>query len=170
MFKRIKLRFRDIKTIGKLIPGADKQANILGEEKPGAEHFLLSALDLGDGTAKRVFDKVGIDPKKFRDAIKTQYDEALRSVGISQKALEIDHEPIESDRVLYDSQPSGQNLMKSLYALKKRDKELPLLGAHVIIVAAAIEHGVVTRALKVLGVDRDLLTKAAREEVDSLKR
>jgi ATP-dependent Clp protease ATP-binding subunit ClpA len=170
MFKRIKLRFGDIKTIGKLIPGADKQANMLGEEKPGAEHFLLSALDLKDGTAKRVFDRVGIDTKKYRDAIKAQYDEALRSVGISHKDLEIDHEPIESDRVLHDSQPSGQNLMKSLYALKKQDKDLPLLGAHIIIVAAAIEYGVVPRVFKVLGVDRDLLAKAAREEIDSLQR
>jgi ATP-dependent Clp protease ATP-binding subunit ClpA len=169
MFKRILLRFRDIKTIGKLIPGADKEANMLGEEKPGAEHFVLSALNLSDGTAKRIFERFDIDSGKLRDAIKTQYSEALSSVGISQEATKIDPEPIVSEKVLHDSQPSGQNLMKSLYALKKEDSEHPLIGAHVIIVAAAIEYGVVPRVFRVLGVDRELLAKAAREELDSIQ-
>jgi ATP-dependent Clp protease ATP-binding subunit ClpA len=168
MIKRILLRFRDMKTIGKLIPGADKEANMLGEEKAGAEHFVLSALNLVDGTAKRIFERFGIDSGKFRDAIKTQYSEALSSVGVSQEASEIDPEPIASDKMFHDSQPSGQNLMKSIYALKKEDKERPLLGAHVIIVAAAIEYGVVPRVFRVLGVDRKLLAKAAREELDTI--
>ena len=169
MFGRILLRFHDIKTIGKLISGANKEANMLGEEKPGAEHFVLSALNLEDGTAKRIFERFCIDSGKFRDAIKAQYKEALSSVAISQRATEIDPEPIESDKIFHDSQPSGQNLMKSLYSLKKEDKERPLLGAHVIIVAAAIEHGVVPRVFKVLGVDQGLLVKAAREELDSIQ-
>jgi ATP-dependent Clp protease ATP-binding subunit ClpA len=167
MLKRILLRFHDMKTIGKLIPGADKEANMMGEEKPGAEHFVLSALHLEDGSARRTFERFEIDSKKFREAIKAQYEEALSYVGISQNAIEIEPEPIESDRVIHDSQPSGQDLMKSLYALKQEDKGRPLLGAHVIIVASAIEHGVVPRALKVLGVDRSLLNKAAKEELDS---
>ena len=75
--------------IGKLIPGADEQANIMGEEKPSAEHFVLSALCLEDGTAKRAFNKLGIDSKKFQNAIKAQYDEALSSVGISERIKNI---------------------------------------------------------------------------------
>lgn len=168
MFKRLLLRFQDMKTIGKLITGADEQANLMGEEKPGAEHFVLSALTLEDCTAKRVFDKFGIDSEKFQNAIKSQYSEALSSVGISGQATEFEPEPIESDKIFHDSQPSGQDLMKSLYALKKEDKERPLLGAHVIIVAASIEHGVVPRVFKILGVDRELLTKMAREEIVSV--
>lgn len=168
MFKRLLLRFQDMKTIGKLIPGADEQANLMGEEKPGAEHFVLSALTLEDCTAKRVFDKFGIDSKKFQDAIKSQYSEALSSIGVSGQATEVEPESIETDRIIHESQPSGQDLMKSLYALKKEDKERPLLGAHVIIAAASIEHGVVPRAFKVLGVDRELLSKTAREELISV--
>jgi ATP-dependent Clp protease ATP-binding subunit ClpA len=168
MFKRLLLRFRDMKTIGKLIPGADEQANIMGEEKPGAEHFVLSALNLEDGTAKRAFDKFGIDSKKFQNAIKAQYDEALSSVGISRQATELEPEPIKSDKILHDSQPSGQDLMKSVYTLKKEDKDRPLQGAHVIIVAASIEHGVVPRAFKVLGIDRESLANAARDELVSI--
>ena len=168
MFKRLLLRFRDMQTIGKLIPGADEHANLMGEETPGAEHFVLSALTLEDRTAKRVFDKFGIDSKKFQSAIKSQYSEALSSVGISGQVIEIEPEPVKSGKIFHDSQPSGQDLMKSLYALKKEDKELPLQGAHVIIVATSIEHGVVPRAFKALGVDRELLGKAAREELASI--
>ncbi|MES9862986.1 MAG: Clp protease N-terminal domain-containing protein [Candidatus Thiodiazotropha sp. 4PDIVS1] len=145
MFKRILLRFHDMKTIGKLIPGADKEANMVGEEKPGAEHFILAALNLEDGTAKRTFERFEIDSEKFREAIKKQYEEALSSFFISQDTIETDPEPIVSSEIFHDSQPSGQDLMKSLYALKKEDKDHPLLGAHVLIAAAAIEHGVVPR-------------------------
>ncbi|MCG7874365.1 MAG: hypothetical protein JAZ11_19990 [Candidatus Thiodiazotropha lotti] len=169
MLGRILLRFRDMKTIAKLIPGADKEANMMGEEKPGAEHFVLSALDLEDGTARRTLDRFEIDSRKFRDAIKAQYEEALSSIGISQKSTDFESEPIEADRVIHDSKPSGQDLMKSLYALKQEEKGRPLLGAHVIIVASAIEHGVVPRALRILGVDRTLLKKVAKEELDSAK-
>lgn len=168
MLKRLLLRFQDMKTIGKLIPGADEQANLMGEGKPGAEHFVLSALNLEDCTAKRVFEKFGIDSKKFQNAIKLQYSEALGSVGIAGQAAEIEPEPVKSDKIFHDSQPSGQDLMKSLYALRKGDKEHPLQGAHVIIVAASIEHGVVPRAFNVLGVDRELLGRAAREELASI--
>jgi ATP-dependent Clp protease ATP-binding subunit ClpA len=165
MFKRLLLRFRDMKTIGKLISGADEQASLMGEEKPGAEHFVLSALNLEDCTAKRVFDKLGIDSKQFQNAIKSQYSEALSSLGIHGLAAEIEPEPIKSEKIFSNSQPSGQDLMKSLYTLKKEDKERPLLGAHVIIVAAFIEYGVVPRVFKVLEVDRKLLAKTAREEI-----
>ncbi|MES9991369.1 MAG: Clp protease N-terminal domain-containing protein [Candidatus Thiodiazotropha sp.] len=168
MFKRMLLRFQDMKTIGKLIPGADEQANIMGEEKPGAEHFVLSALNLEDGTAKRVFNKFGIDSEKFKNAIRAQHDEALSSVGIHRQGTQLEVEPIKSDKILHDSQPSGQDLMKSIYTLKKEDKNRPLQGAHVIIVAASIEHGVVPRAFKVLGIDRESLAKAAREELVSI--
>lgn len=166
MFKRLLLRFRDMKTLAKLISGADEQANAMGEEKPGAEHFVLSAFNLEDGTAKRAFGRFGIDSKKFQHAIKAQYDEALNSVGICGQATEV--EPITSGKILHDSQPSGQRLMKSLYALKKEDKMRPLQGAHIIIVAASMEHGVVARAFKVLGLDRKALANAAEEECLSI--
>ena len=168
MFKRLMLRFRDMKTISKLISGADEQANISGEEKPGAEHFVLSALSLEDGSAKRVFDKIGADANKFRDAIDQQYSDALSSIGIFREATETTPEPVESNKRVHNSQPSGQELMKSLYAIKQRDKNRPLLGAHVISVAAEMEHGVVARAFKVMDIDRGQLAKLAKKEWESL--
>ncbi len=168
MFKRVRLRLRDMKTISKLITGADKHANSFGEEKPGAEHFVLSALNLPDGSASRVFQKFGIDSDKFREAIKEQYRIALTSVGIDPQVVEIDPEPFQSEKIFKSSQPSGVELMKSLHALKEQDKDRPLSGAHVIAVVASQEFGVTARALKVLGVDRDDLSNALREELKSI--
>ena len=164
MFKRLMLRFRDIKTISNLISGADKQAHISGEEKPGAEHFVLSALDLEDGSAKRVFEKIDTDAQTFRDAINQQYSDALSVIGLNV-ANEISLESIEPNKKFHNSQPSGQEFMKSLYAIKQKDKDRPLIGAHVISVAAAMEYGVVARAFRVMEIDREQLAQLAQDEL-----
>lgn len=167
MFKRFLLRIRDVKTIGKLIPGADEEARSLGKKTTGAEHFVLSALNLEDGTASKTFEKLGIDSIGFRNAVKAQYDVGLSTKGVDAGSLDDEPVPVHSDKASHSSKPSGQSLMKSLYALKQKDKERPLQGAHVLIAAAAIEHGVLPAALKVLGINRDALAKVASEELAS---
>ena len=52
MLKRLKIRINDIKTINQLIPNAETQANAMGEETAGAEHYVLSALELKDVVLK----------------------------------------------------------------------------------------------------------------------
>lgn len=167
MFKRIKLRLRDMRTIGKLIPGADEEAHRMGEEEPGAEHFLLSALKLPDGTAQRVFERVGADPEKFQAAIKKQYSNALSAIGIDTTIMEEVPEPITSNKILHNAKPSGQAVMKELYALKSNDKDTPLLGAHVVDVVARMKYGVAARAFKEMGVDQNTILTALKEELDS---
>jgi len=167
MFKRIKLRIQDMKTITKLISGADEQANILGEEEPGAEHFVLSALNLNDGTAKRVFEKIGKTPDTFLDAIKKQYHDALSSVGINHDSIDTDPEPIESTKKFPNSKPSGQAVMKLLHTLKQADKDRPILGAHILRVVANMEYGVVARAFKTMGIERHQLAEAAEKEIEN---
>lgn len=169
MFRRLKLRIRDMKTIGKLISGADEQAHINGEEEPGAEHFLLSALLLPDGTARQVFERIGADPEQFRAAIRKQYSDALSAVGIDAKMVTEEPEPVISKRVFPNSKPSGQAVMKGLHALKSHDKDKPLLGAHVVEVVARMEHGVAARALMAMGVDTNSLCAAVKEELGAFR-
>ncbi len=140
-----------------------------GEEEPGAEHFLLSAFELPEGSARRVFERVGADPDKFREAIGTQYSDALKSVGIDAESIRGDAEPIETARVFHNSKPSGQAAMKALYALKKNDKDRPLLGAHVVAVVASMEHGVAARALRVMGVNQEDISRAVNAELESMQ-
>jgi ATP-dependent Clp protease ATP-binding subunit ClpA len=167
MFKRLKLRLKDVATIKQLIHGADDQAHLLGEQEPGAEHFLLSALNLPDGTAGRVFQRIGASPEKFKQALKQQYLEALDSVGINAgEILYNDPEPAISERRLQHVKPSAQALMKALYALKQQDKNRPLLSAHVLSVVANTNRGVVARALKIMGIEKDKVLAAVKEELE----
>ena len=170
MFKRFRLRLKDIRTINQLISGADEQAHIMGEEKPGAEHYLLSALKLPDASALRVFESIGTDPEKLKSAIKKQYTEALSSIGIDgSRIMEKEPEPITPNRVLHNSKPSAQALMKDLYTLKKNDTHRPLLGAHVVNVVAHMEHGVAARTLKAMGIEKAVILSAVKEELDSFR-
>ena len=136
MFNRLKMRFKDAKTLCTLIEGADQKAHANGEEKPGAEHFLLSALDLSDGSARRVFERLGADPDALHKAIQQQYRDALSAVGIDTELLDSEPAPFVSDKTFLSSQPSGEALVKDLHTLKSEDKSRPLLGAHVVWVAA----------------------------------
>ena len=166
MFKRIKLRFQDMKTISKLMTGADEHAHLNGKEEPGAEHFVLSALNLEDGSAQRVFEKMDADADTFKEAINQQYSDALASIGIESE-VEISPDPIKSGKMFHNAQPSGQALMKALYALKQNDKDRPLLGAHVLSVAAEMEQGIVARAFKVMGIDKEKLTPLIQRELSA---
>ena len=167
-FKRIRLRIRDIGTIKELCLGAEKHAHKNGEETPGAEHFLLSAMDLSDGTALRVFEHIGADPGAFGEAIKKQYADALNSIGVDSDMIDSEDENAEIEAVrqrLYDAQPSGQFVMQQLVELRKKDRDIPLLGAHVVDVVASMEHGVAARSLNAMGVDRQALKAAIRDEL-----
>ncbi|MCG7947574.1 MAG: Clp protease N-terminal domain-containing protein [Candidatus Thiodiazotropha taylori] len=137
----------------------------MGEEKPGAEHFVLSALNLEDGTAKRAFERLGADSGKFQAAVEKQYSEALSHIGMDPPSLDIQPEPIETTKTFQESQASGQDLMKKLFALKQQDKQHPLLGAHVLCAVADMQHGVVSRAFRVMGIKPEQLIRCAREEI-----
>ena len=165
MLKRLKIRINDIKTINQLIPNAETQANAMGEETAGAEHYVLSALELKDGSAKRIFTALDISPQDYHTAINKQYDQALDSIGVDAKTVSV--EPVTNQKLFPDPHPSGRQLMKSLHALRKKDKDIPLLGAHVLKVAADIKHGVVARAFKALDIKQEDLKNAIQQELNA---
>ena len=163
--RRIILRMRDIRTVKELCLGAERYAHENGEDVPGAEHFLLAAIDLPDGSARRVFERIGANPDELGNAIKKQYNEALKSIGIDPSRVDVGSEAALPRRVLYDSKPSAQSLMKDLVEHKRKDKDVPLLGAHVVDVAVSKEQGVVARTLKAMGVSQAALKNAVKEEL-----
>lgn len=166
MFRLFKQRVRDMRTLSALCLGAERHANAEGHPEPGAEHFLLAALDLPDGTARRVFERVGAEPGAFRDAIAHQYRDALRTIGIDAPGFDgIGNEALPSPpgRKLYEVAASGQAVMQGMVAGRKAHK--PLLGAHVVAVIVCIEQGIAARSLKKMGVDLDSLGAAAKAEI-----
>jgi hypothetical protein len=171
MFQRIKQSLKDVKTISTLCRQAEEYALSDGEREPGAEHFLLSALDLSDGTARRAFERINAHPADLRDAIARQYDDALRALGFDPNgAKELTETlPLSAKHGLYRAAPSGQEAMQALAARRKGDAEIPLVGAHIVSVIAGMQHGVAARALRAMGIELNALKSAAEKEIEAFR-
>ncbi|RZI84330.1 MAG: peptidase [Rubrivivax sp.] len=166
--RRIRQRLRDVATLKALCLRAEQHARQDGHDKPGAEHFLLSALELPDGSARRSFTRLQADPDRFREAMARQYREALQHIGIDSActdAIMDNPAPATATRLLYEAQPSGQAVIQGLVTQRQLDRDAPLLGAHVVIAVTAMEQGVAARALATMGVDRTALRSAAQAEL-----
>lgn len=158
-------RFKgEFRTIKQLLEGAERLAQQSGESLPGAEHLLLSALALPDGTARRAFERLGVDPEALPSAIASQHDDALRAVGIEVAAEGLDV-PAPEARGVFLSTPSAQAAFKRAVELSGTPKPRRLRSAHVLLAVAEMERGTVARALSRLGVDREHLAAAARQEL-----
>lgn len=152
-----------------LFSAAEKEALAVGESEPGDEHLILAAFDLPDGSARRAFQRVGVDPHAFRAAIAKQHADALREIGIAPDDGMLD------GRLPDPGTPSGpirskgssQTVLKKVAKLIKKERS-QLYGAYIVLVAVEAEHGSTARALDTLGVHRDALADAARLELDDL--
>ena len=173
MFNTIKQRFRDVSTINALCSGAEKHANADGRKEAGAEHFVLSALELPDGTARKAFERIHADPDGFRAAIARQYEDALKNIGIAlphDAAIAGEAIPVAASTWPYQAQASTERLMQTLAREimdkeHKADKAAPLLGAHVILAATTAQYGVAVRAFRAMGIDPAKLAEAATAEI-----
>jgi ATP-dependent Clp protease ATP-binding subunit ClpA len=170
MLSRLKQRMRDMQTLKTLSLAAEQHALRGGEQEPGAEHFLLAALELPEGSARRTFERVNANPDEVGDAITRQYQEALRHIGIEPErltAMGAEAQLPARNNSLYRAKSSGQELMLALARLRKQDKDAPLLGAHVVAVVASMKHGVAARSLRAMRVDLTALRAAAAHEIRS---
>lgn len=157
MFRGIKSKLNDMGTIKRLCERAEAHALNDQQREPGAEHFLLAALDLPDGTARLAFERVGVEPDALQAAIERQYGDALRSIGLTADAP--DEASTSANPGAYQAAPSGQAVMQELTATRK--DHAPLLGAHVVGIVAGMSQGVAPRALRALGVDPAALKSTA---------
>lgn len=154
-----------MKTLVKLCEGSEKYATESGATEVGAEHYLLAAIDLPDGSARRVFERLDVDPDKLLGAINQQYSDALAKLGFDPSGIGSvidDPEPVKKT-LFFPSSASAKDVMQRLEA--KCKEHLPLRGVHVIKVIAETEYGVVIRALRVLGIEPDMLSEAVKHEL-----
>jgi ATP-dependent Clp protease ATP-binding subunit ClpA len=161
-------RMYDIRFMQSLFPAAEAEAASMGEEEPGAEHLVLAALDFQEGSARRVFERVGGDPDRFRAALVEHREEALRSVGVDG-AWADGGEPLlpppGRPSTVYRSAPSAREVFPKVVTLVKRDKSR-LSGAYVLLAVSQSEHGNTAGALARMGIDRDEIARAAQSEID----
>ena len=163
-------RVYDIRFMQSLFPAAEALAGAAGEKEPGAEHLIIASLEFQEGSARRVFGRVGADPDRFRDAVADQHAAALRQLGIENDAMAIDMQippPPQRPSGPYRSAPSAREVFPEVVKLVKRDKSR-LSGAYILLVASQMEFGTTARAFDEMGVDRDELATAAQAEVDAL--
>lgn len=165
MFDRLRQRLRDAGTLKSLCEAAEAHARRAGETQPGAEHFVLAALDLPDGSARRAFGRLGVDGSSFAVAIEAQHREALAAIGLGPQAWPDPppHAPGAPATGLYRAQPSGQALLQALAARQRAD-DGPLRGADVLAAAAQAEQGITARALRSMGIAAAALRDAADGE------
>lgn len=168
MFHKLKTRAAAMRTISALLPQAERIARSAGAERPGAEHLVMAALQLPDGTAVRTLEHLGSSAADFRAAIEAEETDDLERVGVHADADRIDSElppPSEPDGV-YRSAPSAQQLFQAAGDDARRGGGA-LVGAHVLRAAADLEHGPTARALRRMGIDRTDLHAAASAEIDA---
>lgn len=158
---------RDARTIRALLERAEAVAREMGDEEPGAEHLLLAAMELPDGSADRALARFGVDRDSLREAVVASHAEGLVSVGIDAgEAARLSRAPSHeapSGGGIYRSRPSAQEAFRTAGDLARAAKER-LVGAHVVAAVAAMEHGTAAHALDWLGVDRASLALVADEE------
>ena len=159
---KLRDRVRDVRMIKNLLRGAEEEARRAGDALPGPEHLLLSAIALDDGSARRAFQRVGADAGALRDAIARQHDDALRSVGIEPPDLE-DAAPGDAPKGAFRSTAPARTAFRAASDMA-RSGGGGLLGAHVVAAVADLEHGTAARSLAAMGVDREALAAAARDE------
>ena len=162
MFQALKRRVGDMATIRALCLAAEAHAHKDSQREPGAEHFLLAAFDLPDGTARRALQRVGAAPEQFEAAIAEQYSNALSAIGLT---IDLDLEPEAPGPAggAYQAAPSGAEIMQKLAAHRPVGGP-PLVGADVVAVVATLPRGVSARALRAMDVDLEALRLAAIEE------
>lgn len=166
MFRKLKARAAAMKTISALLTQAEEIARSYGAEQPAAEHLVMAALQLPDGTAARALGRLGSSAAGFRAALEAQEADDLERIGVHADGDRISSElppPTEPGGV-YRSEPSAQQLFQAAGDDARRAGGA-LVGAHVLRAAAALEHGPTARALRRLGVDRDELRDAASAEI-----
>ena len=160
----------DMRTIRQLLTEAERIAREMGEEEPGAEHLLLSAIGLPDGSASRALASVGVDDERIRSALREEQAEALVSVGVPRETADALAEPTPlgpgGAPLLYAAGPSAREVFQEAGNLARKSKQR-LAGAHVVVAVAGLSRGTVPRVLDRLGVDRTELADAARAELGS---
>jgi ATP-dependent Clp protease ATP-binding subunit ClpA len=160
----------DMRTIKQLLTDAERIARELGEEEPGAEHLLLSAIGLPDGSAGRALERQGVDADAIRTALRAEQADALVAAGVAREVADAAAEPAPLGAagapLVYAAGPSAREVFQAAGKLARTSKQR-LAGAHVVVAITELERGTMPRVLDRLGVDRRQLAAAARAELAS---
>lgn len=147
---------RDVRLIAALLTTAEREAQALGDTKPGAEHLLLAALQGDDSSARTA---LGTDTASVRAAIAAVHTASLATVGVTAPELP----PAEvTPTGVYRSEVSAQEVFQRARVLSRGSRS-GLRTAHVLIAVAERENGTAARVLQHLGLERAAVIAAAAD-------
>jgi ATP-dependent Clp protease ATP-binding subunit ClpA len=160
----------DMRTIKQLLTDAERISREMGQEEPAAEHLLLSAMSLPDGSARRALGSLGVDAERIRAALRDEQADALVAAGMPRERAEALASPTPlgpgAAPMLYGAGPSAREVFQDAGRLARSSKQR-LAGAHVVAAVARLERGTMPRVLERLGVNPEQLADAARAELAS---
>lgn len=159
----VRRRLHDVSTIRQVLERAEQLARADGVEHPGAEHLVLAACELPDGTATAALAAVGTTPEELAAALRVVHDEALGAVGVRAAEPAVDDALPDppAPRGIYRGQvPLQQVFGRARELVAEEDSRLS--GGWFLAAAAERRRGTTARALDRLDVDRDALAAAAR--------
>lgn len=166
VLQKMRRRLGDMATIKELMESAETIAREDGLGQPGAEHLVLAALDLPDGTARAALERAGSSRDAYAVTLREQHTAALAAIGVAVDDDLIDAalpDPT-SPAGVYRSDTSAQELFRRAGDDARADGG-GLLGAHVIRAAAGVDHGTVARTFERMGIDTELLRESATAEI-----
>lgn len=161
MLSTITGRIGDIRTLTRLLRGAEAAANDDGRELPDVEHLVLSACALPDGTARRALRTAGLEPDDLPAAIRRTHNGALGDPsddGEPTRAAEPRSGP-------FRASAGAQVAVRRIHDLHQGTGGR-LRGAHVVLAASEQAHGTWARTLAALHVAPDDVAAAARAQLD----
>jgi ATP-dependent Clp protease ATP-binding subunit ClpA len=156
---------RDMRTIRQLLTEAEAEARRGGQERPGPEHLLISAVSLPDRTAGRALARVGVSVDALRTAVQSAHAVAPGAVDSAEPTPSAASTALRAPTGALRSTPQAQQVFQQAVAASKATRPSLLTGAHVVAAASDLEGGTVARALEALGVDRAALRAAADAEL-----
>lgn len=169
LLKKVRQRLRDMSTLKDTGLLAGQIADEMGEDLVGAEHWLLAALELPDGTARLAFERVGADADHLQAAIAQQYEDALSNIGIETSGLYIPENIAglsTKNRSTFQAQASCNALFAIMTNEERIDDKAPFMGATIVQAAPYLEKGTVPRSLQAMGIDRKTLSITAEQIID----
>jgi ATP-dependent Clp protease ATP-binding subunit ClpA len=167
MFKTLRVRFQDVRTIARLCTLAEN----IARAEPGSEHLVLASFELPDGTTREAFSRLGHSREAFAEAIQAQFADALGSVGLKLPAEEAAPQASSKPHsMLYRAAPSGQALIERMVHSPRREARQPLAGADILLAVAEEQFSIAARALARLGIRREQLAAAATQALESQAR
>ena len=158
---------QDIGTMNALFPAAELEAKRMGARKPGTEHLVVAAIELPEGSARRAFQRAGIDPGEFRVGIVRLRDDSVRASGDASNEEQGEGTPEPKPSLMPTrTSPSAETVFKAVVDLVRKEKS-SLYGAYMVMVAADDSYGTTARVLRSMGVDPAVLVAACRAEIDA---